>query len=198
MTTINEQNIRSYLERGESQTLEYKSGTSSLDAICKVVASFANAEGGILILGFVEPKGIVGVLPDRKLSTIDHAISHLNSLPTFTSYKVACDDKELIIIEVQKNQNTLTFFRNTLYTRVGDACVPMRTADIEEACKATPQTFQSLIGAVSSMNQSMVSLNAKIADYEDSLAKSDRKNFITGLITGLFFCVLGVVLGKFF
>ena len=99
MTTINEQNIRSYLERGESQTLEYKSGTSSLDAICKVVASFANAEGGILILGFVEPKGIVGVLPDRKLSTIDHAISHLNSLPTFTSYKVACDDKELIIIE---------------------------------------------------------------------------------------------------
>ena len=65
MTTINEQNIRSYLERGESQTLEYKSGTSSLDAICKVVASFANAEGGILILGFVEPKGIVGVLPDR-------------------------------------------------------------------------------------------------------------------------------------
>lgn len=39
MTTINEQNIRSYLERGESQTLEYKSGTSSLDAICKVVAS---------------------------------------------------------------------------------------------------------------------------------------------------------------
>lgn len=93
--TINSTNIKEYLENGENETIELKSGNTPLNVICKVVAAFANTKGGILILGFHEQKGSIGV-SDNDINRINQAFALLENPPEHIAYVVPFGKKKII------------------------------------------------------------------------------------------------------
>ena len=190
--TINSTNIKEYLENGENETIEFKSGNTPLNVICKVVAAFANTKGGILILGFHEQKGIIGV-SDNEINRINQAFALLENPPEHIAYVVPFDKKKILVIEVKKNTNTLTYFQGTLLIRKGERIALMSADDIKLHYQSddTLQTISKLSESISIMNQSILRLTGEIAGYKEELSKSDKKNFITGFV----FCILGVILG---
>lgn len=52
--TVNENNVLDIIKRGENETTEFKVGHVPAASICKVIASFGNSRGGILIVGIRE------------------------------------------------------------------------------------------------------------------------------------------------
>ena len=49
------------IEAGESGRTEFKRGLGDLSAVGRVMCAFANAEGGVIVLGVADPGEIVGV-----------------------------------------------------------------------------------------------------------------------------------------
>ena len=53
---MTEKEIIRLLEKGETHKVEYKSSLSDTDRIIEVVCSFANTEGGVVLIGIKEEK----------------------------------------------------------------------------------------------------------------------------------------------
>ena len=114
--TINSTNIQYYLQQHEGETLEFKSKFTSDKQICSVISAFANTKGGILIIGFHEKEGVIGVSAND-INLIPKAFSLLTNPPEYITYNVSFDNKLLLIVEVKKSTNSLTSFRGALLFR---------------------------------------------------------------------------------
>ena len=61
----------------ESQTLEFKRDTSSLDPILKSVIAFANTVGGLLLIGVEDDGTIIGITnPSKIQEQLANSIAH--------------------------------------------------------------------------------------------------------------------------
>lgn len=196
---INSANIKKYLENGENETVEFKSSNAPLNVICKVIAAFANTKGGILILGFHEQKGITGI-SDNEIDRINQVFSFFENPPEHIVYVVPFDKKKLLIIEIKKNTNQLTYFRGSLLIKRGDQIALMNADEIRQYYHSedSSQTIAKLSESISIMNKSILQLTEEMTKYKDEisnykkeLSKSDQKNFVSGFV----FCILGVILG---
>ena len=58
--------ILKHIEAGESRKTEFKRGLGDLSAVGKAICAFANAEGGVIILGVDQSQEIVGVREDAE------------------------------------------------------------------------------------------------------------------------------------
>lgn len=87
----------------ESQTLEFKRDTSSLDSILKSVISFANTVGGILLIGIEDNGIIVGVTDPSKIQEqLANSIAHRikpQILPDINVVEIK--NKFVIVIQVE-------------------------------------------------------------------------------------------------
>ena len=129
--TVNENNVLDIIKRGENETTEFKVGHVPAASICKVIASFGNSRGGILIVGIREPDIIVGVT-EKDVRSIQHAIGLLVNPPQYKIYTLEVCEKPIAIVEVEANQNQLTFFQGALFQRVGEKTIGMSSKDILE------------------------------------------------------------------
>lgn len=195
---INEKNIADYLQLPESETLEFKSKVVDLSIIAKNVAAFANNMGGIIIFGFSEEFGICGCRPNT-VKTIERAIESLKNPPKYLIYSVKYDNHELIILEISKNENVLTYANGALYFRKADTNQLMNMEQLEK--RFSKVDINALVEAVNSMNNTINSLNEKILSYEAGLAKSDKKSLkycIAGIVGGAIFTILSLVVSELF
>lgn len=128
--SINNTNIKHYLQQPEGETLEFKSKFTSDKQICSIISAFANTKGGILIIGFHEVDGIIGVSANETI-LIQKAFSLLTNPPEYITYNVTIDNKQLLIVEVKKNTNSLTSFQGALLYRSGESIVHMSTDKVE-------------------------------------------------------------------
>lgn len=190
--TVNENNVLDVIKRGENETTEFKVGHVPAASICKVIASFGNSRGGILIVGIREPDIIVGVT-EKDVRSIQHAIGLLVNPPQYKIYTLEVCEKPIAIVEVEANQNQLTFFQGALFQRVGEKTIGMSSKDIlEHYSHSNDSTISNqLAKSMETMNQSIIDLVSKVSSYEEKLSKSDKQNFRTGLI----FCVIGIICG---
>lgn len=87
----------------ESQTLEFKRDTSSLDSILKSVIAFANTVGGILLIGVEDDGIIVGVTDSSKIQEqLANSIAHRikpQILPDINVVEIK--NKSVIVIQVE-------------------------------------------------------------------------------------------------
>ena len=190
--TVNENNVLDIIKRGENETTEFKVGHVPAASICKVIASFGNSRGGVLIVGIREPDIIVGVT-EKDIKTIQHAIALLVNPPQHEIYTLEVCEKTIAIVEVEANQNRLTFFQGGLFQRVGEKTIGMSSKDILEHYSNSNDsaTSNQLAKLMETMNHSIIDLVSKVSSYEEKLSKSDKKNFWTGLI----FCAIGIICG---
>jgi hypothetical protein len=118
-----QEEIKSVLGQPESIKLEYKAVLPPSRNIAQIISSFANAEGGLLILGVFETSSgsieINGLSEDFHANSITHkAIDLLSPNPKIQYEYVQIDNKKLYAIKVEKSDQSVSL-GDKIYTRVG-------------------------------------------------------------------------------
>lgn len=116
-------NISQIVGQPEGQTLEYKAVLPPPKALARLIASFANSEGGTIILGVSELQGVpevVGISREFKIANIlTRAIEYLSPQPRVRGEYVDHSGKNLYFIYVDKSPSTLTTADGKVFGRQG-------------------------------------------------------------------------------
>jgi flagellar basal body-associated protein FliL len=124
----------------EGQDIEYKRTLTQPSILARVIASFANTEGGRIIIG-VDDGNIVG-LSDETLAKapklIEQASLLLQPQPSLNYHVEEIDGKSLFVIEVQTCQAPITTEDQRYYIRRGASNVLMEEDFIARLVTAVP------------------------------------------------------------
>ncbi|MDD2636218.1 MAG: ATP-binding protein [Bacteroidales bacterium] len=97
--------IEQIIGNDESNTLEYKAVLPPSKSIAKLICSFANTEGGYIILGVSDNKEINGLSEDFRANSITHkAVDLLSPKPNIHYQYVMHKGKKLYAIKIEKAQ----------------------------------------------------------------------------------------------
>lgn len=103
----------------ESETLEYKAVLPPSKNIAQLICSFANSEGGYIVLGVSDNFEINGLSEDFHANTITHkALDLLSPQPIVHYQYVALNGKKLYVIKVEKATTTISI-ESKVYKRIG-------------------------------------------------------------------------------
>jgi hypothetical protein len=111
--------IKKIVGQPESQTLEYKAVLPPSRNVAQILCSFANTEGGFLILGVTDDSKINGLSEDFHANTITHkALDLLTPKPNIEYQYVSIEDKKLYAIKVDKSDSIISV-EGKVYIRKG-------------------------------------------------------------------------------
>ncbi|WP_299225656.1 helix-turn-helix domain-containing protein [uncultured Psychroserpens sp.] len=111
--------IKKIVGQPESQTLEYKAVLPPSRNVAQILCSFANTEGGYLILGVTDDSKINGLSEDFHANTITHkALDLLTPKPNIEYQYVNIEDKKLYAIKVDKSDSIISV-EGKVYIRKG-------------------------------------------------------------------------------
>ncbi|HBK83823.1 MAG TPA: ATP-binding protein [Flavobacterium sp.] len=104
----------------ESSTLEYKAVLPPSRNIAQLISSFANADGGYIVLGVTDNLEINGLSADFHANTITHkALDLLSPQPRVYYQYVFYKGKRLYVIKIDKSESPV-FLEDKLYKRIED------------------------------------------------------------------------------
>ena len=131
LSDVSYKDVLSFLriEEPEGVHLDYKSEINP-KSLKKHFASFSNKEGGIIIIGVDEKKGIAksrGIeITNKDLEQISQIASNVDPLPIYESRKIVGEDKKgFIIIKISAGAYTP-------YVVINDPKIYIRTGDISK------------------------------------------------------------------
>jgi hypothetical protein len=103
----------------ESSTLEYKAVLPPSKNIAQLVSSFANADGGYIILGVTDNLEINGLSADFHANTITHkALDQLSPQPKVHYQYVVYEGKRLYVIKIEKSAIPVSL-EGKIFKRIG-------------------------------------------------------------------------------
>jgi len=130
-------NIEELIEKGETQSLEFKESLRLKDEIGETVSAFSNSDGGTVIIGVSDDGGVTGV--DIGKSTVEELANYVkrNTDPqVFPSVKtVEVGEKKLIAVEVTESAEKPVFFKNHGYKRVGKTNQMISSSELRKLAK---------------------------------------------------------------
>ncbi len=132
---ITESEISKIIGQPEGQQLEYKAVLPPSRTIAQLICSFANADGGYIVLGVSESPGrtleIPGLSQDFHANSITHKALDLLSPQPQTHYQyIQHQGKSLYIIKVEKSGVTVSA-EGRIFKRVGVETILINPAKIE-------------------------------------------------------------------
>lgn len=114
-----EKEINLLIGSPESETLEYKAVLPPSKNIAQLICSFANSEGGFIVLGVSDNFEINGLSEDFHANTITHkALDLLSPQPIIHYQYVAHKGKKLYVIKVEKSTSIISL-ESKIYKRIG-------------------------------------------------------------------------------
>lgn len=155
--------VSSIILQPESETLEYKAVLPPSKSIAQIICSFANTNGGLLILGVSEIGGlkVSGLSEDFRATSITHkAIDLLSPKPTVDYGYIQYDGKKLFAIKVEKSTAIISL-EGKIFTRKGDGIM---------LSNPTANIFQAGgYNRISSLNTSLESFKGNTTDSKPKL-----------------------------
>lgn len=120
--------ILKLLEKEESHKLEFKERFN--DGVLKTISAFANAYGGLIVVGVNKKREIVGIDTDDKnyQKIINRVVNKLGITPNFEI--VEMDDRSVLVIEVRKSHIPVSF-EGRYYKRVGNTTREMNFEELK-------------------------------------------------------------------
>jgi ATP-dependent DNA helicase RecG len=100
-------------------------GSDTLAKIC----SFANADGGTLLIGVEDNGEVVGCDIKRSLSSISAGIQSMTPPPSLTFDKVRIDDKDVLAVKIARSEH-LCSIGGLSYIRIGTSKRPLSVQEI--------------------------------------------------------------------
>jgi len=129
--------IEELIERGETQSLEFKESLRLKDEIGETVSTFSNSDGGIVLVGISDGSGVPGV--DIGKNTVEELANHIkrNTDPQiFPIVKILeVGEKKVVMIEVKESAEKPVFFKNHAYKRVGETNQRISSSELRKLAK---------------------------------------------------------------
>lgn len=157
-----QEQVSSIILQPESEILEYKAVLPPSKSIAQIICSFANTNGGLLILGVSEIGGlkVSGLSEDFRATSITHkAIDLLSPKPTVDYGYVQHNGKKLFAIKVEKSPIEISL-EGKIFIRQGTRIVQSNS---------TTNIFQ--VGGYSRIS----SLNVSLESYKSGATDSKLK-----------------------
>ena len=154
---MTEQELRKLLKKGESETLELKATVPSPDQIAHNLASMANTDGGMLVLGVKEPARAVGVNVHRAKVMLEAAQRYVAPPLTIRSEVVTLDGHPVVLAMVSRTPH-LVSASGGYYRRIGDRSRPLTADEIRShavAEKNDQKALTELSSAVAAQTQTI-------------------------------------------
>jgi Putative DNA-binding domain len=166
--------ITEILGRPESLTLEYKAVLPPSKNIAQLISSFANAEGGYIILGAYRSQDgkfeITGLSQDFYAVAITHkALDLLSPKPTVHYQYVAVSGKKLYAIKVEKSNSSIAS-EGKLYKRVDDSVELLNSHEVQFNPNGYPR-IESINQQILEYKKKSTSAKFKFLDHYQSILK---------------------------
>lgn len=157
----------------ESQTLEYKRAIPLRDMLARTIASFANAEGGKIIIGVDDDLTVLGLDPkalEKAPSMVSAAQQLLRPQPLLNYHIEEVDKKSLFVIEVQKYPTPVRTENDRFYIRSGDRTLLAEEAALQALATAVPTAKPSILSSLGVSVQETVTIE-KSGQFEEIVHK---------------------------
>jgi len=164
---LNPTQIKSIVSFGEGFNTEFKERVpTNLKGITEEVCAFANASGGVLLIGVDDKNVIQGVnIDNSKRSAIQNSIGEISPPLQFEFYIVEVDGKNVAVIEVPSGQNKPYVLSGAIYVRQGPNSQKLTT--VEEMRNFFQQTDRIFFDEVSCVE----------ANIENDISNESIKTF---------------------
>jgi len=128
---LNSTEIKSIIASGEGYNAEFKvSIPSKIKEITEEVCAFANASGGIVLIGVDDANTIKGITIDNaKRSAIQNSINEISPVLKCDFNIVEVDGKDIAVIEVPSGQNKPYVLSGAIYVRQGPNSQKLTTVE---------------------------------------------------------------------
>ena len=130
-------NIEELIERGETQSLEFKESSGLKDEIGETISAFSNSDGGTVIIGVSNSGGVPGVdIGKNTLEELANYIKRNTDPQAFPSVKIQeIGGKKVVMIEVEESAEKPVFFKNHAYKRVGKTNQMISSSELRKLAK---------------------------------------------------------------
>lgn len=164
---LNSTEIKSIVSSGEGYNAEFKVNLpTNLKSITEEVCAFANASGGVVLIGVDDKNTIKGVTIDNsKRSAIQNSIGEISPPLQCEFYIVDVEGKNVAVIEVPSGQNKPYVLSGAIYVRQGPNSQKLTT--VEEMRNFFQQTDRIFFDEVSCLE----------ANIENDISKESIKTF---------------------
>lgn len=128
---LNPTEIKSIIAAGEGYNAEFKvSVPSKIKEITEEVCAFANASGGVILIGVDDANTIIGIIIDNaKRSAIQNSINEISPVIKCDFNIVEIDGKDIAVIEVPSGQNKPYVLSGAIYVRQGPNSQKLTTVE---------------------------------------------------------------------
>jgi ATP-dependent DNA helicase RecG len=129
--------IEELIERGETQSLEFKESLRLKDEIGETVSAFSNSNDGVVLVGVSDGGEPIGV--DIGGNTLEELANHIkrNTDPQiFPTVKIQeVSGKKVVMVGVRENQEKPVFFKDKAYKRVGKTNQRISSSELRKLAK---------------------------------------------------------------
>lgn len=168
--------ILDLLSAGESETLEFKATLNHPVPLARLIASFANVEGGTILVGVTEPTSVIGVDEDRFRQAYSAAIRLFDPHEVRSSLKFVDGGHGLkvAVVEVEKSSG-LVLVQGSAFARSGATTRPMLSTQILERVSSDhPQTtLETLAQANATQTAHLEKLSADSEHLKIELSRAN-------------------------
>lgn len=185
------------IQQGENETFELKADIRDPLLLSKLIGAFSNNKGGQIVIGVREPMEIVGADTNRLLNIVERAKTALKPIPKFTTEIVTVDNKELLVIDVEKS-NEIVFAAGSVFQRIDEQTRPMTAEEIKlklTKISSDSNSLATLANAIEKQSKTIDELREEIKNSISWKTKL-RDHFISGLIGAILGLVLTLLLTK--
>lgn len=128
---ITPQQILDFTAQGEGKTADFKLRVpSKVREITEEVCSFANTDGGYVLIGIDNRNQIVGTdIDNNTRSAIQGSIGEVSPTLHYEMYSVLVEGKTIWVIDVPAGRNKPYLFSGAIYVREGANCQKLTQVD---------------------------------------------------------------------
>jgi predicted HTH transcriptional regulator len=164
----NSLNIEALIAGGESQTVEFKAKLPPPRIVARVISSFANTEGGVIVFGIREPNIISGIPPELFGELYSRAIEKITGDVQTSEQVINIDGKSIGVIQVGKSAD-LVGTDEGYFMRFGEADKQLTAEEL--SLKATHVVNSSK--AIDSLSQTVGKQTEEIGKIREAFEKAN-------------------------
>lgn len=174
---------------GETDTLELKAAVRDPQLLARLIGSFANGQGGKIIIGVEEPAEIVGIDEERLKRLFEIATQRLMPRIQAALSFEDIEGKKVAIIDVPRS-GLVVLADGSAFVRTGTMTQPMAWTQIRDKLPEKPdaKTVEALAHSIEKQTKLIEELREEIR--AGNSWKSKWKDY---LISGIVGAILGAI-----
>ena len=182
---------------GESESLELKTSVRDPQLLAKLIGSFANAQGGKIVIGVKEPPEVVGVDEALARRVYEAARKRLTPEPRTRLSFIETEGKRVAVIDVERSSE-IVLSEGSAFVRAGTMTQPMAWTQMRQHLPSQPSasTIESLIKAIERQSKLIEEMHQQIQEANTWQARWKERGigFLLGVLASV---IASVVYARF-